>query len=327
MPDENNRGCFKTGCFGCLGVTLLGAGVLVVIALIGVTAGSRPAEFEETSARHELPPSAPVPEWPQGGIEGAGTVDLPLSGRPAYEFPSGGVGTLELDLSMGEFVIIPSGEITAIEVDAEYDTRRFRLEETFDEGVDGAWKYKVRFTGSRGLFGMFGANGGENHIEIRVPKGKPMRLVGSVKMGKSVIDLGGLALQEVDLDSGMGEHDLEFSEPTPVAMDSFRWQSSMGQSTLHDLGNASPARVDVSHRMGELRVDLDGAWSNDSEIDVSCGMGQCSVRVPDDVFIDAGTSVTMGERRVRLPDQDLVPAGAPTLHIDASGSMGEVSIN
>jgi hypothetical protein len=326
MSEDKSRGCLKTGCFGCLGIGLLGAGVLVAIAVVGLASSSRPAEFEEEASRQELPASVPLSEWPADGIEGD-EIDLSIDRRAALEFPTNGVGTLELDLSVGEFFIIPSDEATGIEVDAEYDTRRFELKKTFTPDPDGNWTYQIEFSGSRSLFGLFSGDV-QNRIEIRIPKNQPMRIVGRVRMGKSEIDLGGLAIEEVDLEAAMGEHSIEFTSPTQIAMERFHWRGSMGEGRIYELGNASPQEVDVSHRMGEMRLDLDGSWANDSMVTVECRMGQCSVQVPEDVFVETGrTSVSMGERTIRLPDQSEIAEGSPTITIDASGSMGELRIN
>ena len=48
--------------------------------------------------------------------------------------------------------------------------------------------------------------------------------------------------------------------------------------SVEGLGNASPSTVWVAQSIGETRLDLSGAWRNDAEIDLRCGVGECCDR-------------------------------------------------
>ncbi len=257
-------------------------------------------------------------------LEDAGAArDVPTS-RFADPEPPKGVGTLRLDLAMGEFFIRP-GDDPEIRVDAEFDRGRFRLVEDMAESDDGDWTYTVRIAHRLSLPGV-GRNEG-NRVEIRLPRGRPLRIVGEIKMGTSEIELGGLWIEEVDLKVGMGEHRLAVSEPTTVPMESLRLRGRMGEVVLRDLGNASPRTVDLGHRMGELTAGLAGQWRRDATIAMGCMMGECTLERPEGVAIVVErASVFMGGKSLDLPDPSEVPPGAPTLHLDLRGMMGETRV-
>ena len=339
---ENRSGCLRNGCFGCVGLVGLGLLVMVAFTAMGFVASQRPSEIESETVRKELPPSTvTLPRYePRPGelsaeadaelgdqletiTEGAGR-SLEFARIEDLEFPTTGVGTLRVDLRMGEFFIVPS-DGDQIEVVSEFDTRRFELSQEFKENGED-WEYEVEF-GPKGRFsGLFGSNADDNRVEIRVPRGRPIRIVGEMKMGRSESELGGLWLQDWDMDLGMGEHYIDVSEPTPQAARSFRTEGRMGALHIGDLGNASPEDVQVEFRMGEVKVGLEGPWITDSEIYVNCGMGECRIETPDNVHVETEATIAMGERSVRTPDTDLIPEGAPTLQLKVQGSMGEVRV-
>ena len=337
---EEPRSFFRCGCFGCLG--LAGLTVLVLAVLAGVTAISSggPSDPTEELLTQELPGAATLPERSAGAmlaedpendgsaalndLPATGARDLPIQRLEGLEFPDTGSGTLRLDLAMGEFEITPVAGLDRIEVDAEYDRARFELEQTFTETSDGNWLATVSFGGGGGFGFRSGDN--DNRVEIRVPLDHAMSIYGEVKMGRSELELGGLWLENVDLELGMGEHIVTFSEPNPMPLAEFATESSMGATEIIGLGYASPAIVSLEHKMGELKADLEGPWAIDSDIEVRCGMGECRIDVPRDVHLDVDAKVAMGGRDMDLPDDDEIPADAPTLRINARASMGEVRI-
>ena len=325
MADGESRGCFKTGMWGCL--ALIGLGFFGMLALSGLAFVSARKAPEPTtdSVTHSLPGRAVEEDASLATAEqledARGTSEIPTA--TLLNEASTGVGTLELDLATGDFTLIPVAADQPLEVVAEYDKARYTLVEEFVEGESDTWTYRVSFHARRTF--LFGG-GNDNSVEIRVPKGHPLFVTGEVKMGRAELDFGGLTLLGVDLETGMGEILIDVSEPTGTSAEYFRVSGRMGALNIDRLGNASPREVDVDFRMGEASVELDGAWLVDSNVEMRCRMGECSARVPDNVFVDVRANATMGGRDVRLPDQDLVPEGAPTLTLKMSGSMGEVKV-
>lgn len=325
---KKKSGCFKYGCIGCVSIVALFFGVIFLLSAIQLTADNTPEPVERRAERQL--PKAPAPLVPQvaPSPDAPETIDLPPSDLPPLQnvVP----GTLILDLRMGEFSIEPGPADQPIRVEADFDASTFELTEDYVES-EGSWTYKVKFGGRGGFLGMILRGGGQNvgnRVKIIIPRGHPIRLVGDVSMGESSFDLGGLWVQSVDLDMGAGDHFVEFREPLPFPMESFHLDTSMGGVEVRSLGEASPAVVDVEHGMGDLFLDLEGSWRNDSDIRAEFSMGQCRLWLPDNVKVEMGkTNVAMGEARTdRLPDPSELPADAPTLRISASGSMGELRI-
>lgn len=322
MSDSKLPGCFKYGCIGCLSIVALFLGLTFLLGALQFVAETEP-QPEQRLAEQELPapPSLPVidPDQPE-------TVEF----DPLPALASGqGVGTLVVDLRMGEFTIEPGPPDQPIRVEADFDAGKFELREEWNQGLEGNWTYQVDFGAKGGFWGLLTRGGGEvrNNVTITVPRGHPMRIVGTIKMGESKVDLGGLWLDSFDVELGMGDHFVEIREPLAMPMESFIVDSSMGEIELRNIGNGSPRRVEVDHGMGDFLLDLQGDWRRDAEVDASFSMGSCRIWVPEEAFVElSGGSVAMGEARTELPDTSSLPEDAPRLAIDVGGNMGELVV-
>ncbi len=328
---DGKKGCFKIGCFGCLTVIGLGVGVVLLIGAIQISTDWGDPTPLSQEASHDLPAMPPLPELTAfpGSEEQTPITIAPLPEPIELSPNTVAGGRLELDLNMGDFTVVPGPPGENIRIEADYDSNSFNLIEKFEQRSDGGWTYKVSFTSRGGFFGMLfrgGVKSGDNRIKVIVPRDHPIEIVGKLGMGESEIDLGGLWIRKVDLELGMGDHFLDVSEPMRFAMDSFDLESSMGAIEVRNLGNASPATIDVEHSMGEIFVDLEGEWQNDSQVTVGFGMGECKLWLPDNANIDLErVKVSMGDRRLDIPEVDL-PPGAPTLVLNLTGSMGELTV-
>lgn len=246
-----------------------------------------------------------------------------------HVLPASGAGTIELDVRMAELIVEPAPAGSPLRLEGRWDPNRMRLVEELEPGAQG-WTYRVRLTG-RGLRTWFGNQGRQRGAELRllVPAGRPFSIAGEVGLAESSFELGGLALQSVDLELGVGEHAVSFATPTAAPVSRIALDSSMGELEVHLAGNASPRDLSVEHGMGDLRLDLGGRWRNDGRVSLSLGMGSCRVSLPDageaGALVEKGR-VRMGSREIDdLAESELVP-GLPVVRIRAEGGMGDLVI-
>jgi hypothetical protein len=187
------------------------------------------------------------------------------------------------------------------------------------------WTYRLSF-GRRSAFDFIQV-GPDNRLELHLPAGTPLSIEGQLGIGESDVQLGGLWVERVKLEAGIGGHRFGFDEPLPVPMTSFELNGSIGESSITDLGNASPAVVKIRHRIGEIRVDLDGAWRNDASVSIRSSIGGFQVGLPDEQvgFELLRASIGIGESNTsRVGDRSEAPAGAPVVRLDASHSLGQL---
>lgn len=311
----------RRGCLGCL--AFVGLGVMVVILLLMLPLFLKRPDAIPVSEEHvpELPPApAPPPPVPPDSPSPE-KVTLPVEAFPGAEEAL----RLALDLSAGNFRIEPGPPGEPLKVEADYDSGRFKLEQRYDEEDN---TYHVRFGLRGGIFGYFrgSVEEGASKIRILVPPDRPVALTGKVGVGESRFELGGLWITDIKLDMGVGDHELAVSEPLRAPLKRIEIDASIGETDLRWLGNASPARIELSQSVGEMSVDLRGAWQRDASVEVDVGIGECRVRVPRDVHVQVDRSgVGIGEMR-GLRRRDPAPEGAPTLRLRLSGSIGEIRL-
>ena len=312
------RGLLKYGCLGCLGIA--GIAVLFVVFGLVLSVSRGPSQRENRQLAQDLP----VPDLPEAVHQI--TEEEFRQAVAAGEFSVDREGLVILNLKGGDFEIVAGPAGQPMRVEADFDVKRFKMKQRFTEKPDGTWIYRLDFTPK--LFAMFGTTE-TARVRVILPRGTPFRFEGSASMGESDWELGGLWLRGFELDAGMGEHTISFDEPLVEPMRNFIVDASMGATHFRRVGNASPRVVDVEHSMGEMNLDLSGAWANDSDVRASCSMGECTVRVPDEANIDLkratimlGEKTTHGLRRKQEHDPDL-----PTLHLSVSHSMGELRID
>lgn len=299
---SGKRGCFKTGCLGCLGLLAVGILILGVAALFAWRgAGDKEVVDREVSA--------PLPGQT---VEAAA---VPVAGKG---------GRLVLRFSQGEFQLhaAPPGE--TLTVKANFDDDIYNLEDSFTVQPDSTWVYEVRFWrtigGLQALMRQIMGGGHDNSIHVYVPRDVPIELVIDSREGGFEADLGGLWLTSADIRFAKGGFALEVSEPLREPLESLLINGSMGGFDASGLGNASPRVLGVRCRMGGAQIDLSGAWRNDCDGRLAVRMGGMAVIVPDDVVVE-GADVQGGE--LRRADGE-VPV--PVLRLVISQSMGEVEV-
>lgn len=308
------------GCLGCFGLMGLAVAVLAVLVVVPFTVDRPAPEPVHRQATPELPPP-PEPVAVPPDSPSPGSVTLP-------EVPPDEALVVDLDLGMGTFVIEPAAAGEPLQVEADYDEANFELEEGFDAEIN---TYRVRF-GARGgsVFRWFGdTDASDNRVTVRLPADRPLNLDLDIGVGESTIDLGGLWLIGLELDTGPGEHRLDFSRPLRAPLEALEVDGSVGEVVLANLGNASPARLKVNQGIGDMTVDLHGAWQRDARVSVDLGIGECRVRVPEDVRVDLERSgVGLGETQLRgLSRREPPPEGAPTLTLELTGGIGEMRVD
>ena len=320
---SEKRGCFKVGCLGCLGVTAVVLIVLAFLLVLGAVTGGGETRIEPIE-RSQLLPQGPQPVVPETAPSEPGTTVRLID----HEIDVAEPGRVILDLNRGEFEIRAGAPGAPIRLEGEYDAGRFELEESYESYGETGWIYRVSFDQRGvGLRPFIQHDEQENRVRLILPRDVPIVLEGRVGIGQSTLELGGLWIVGVDLDVSLGEHRVSFDEPLAIPMGRFRIDGSVGVLEVDELGNASPREAWIKHSIGEIGVDLRGAWRRDAEVDVVCGIGPCDVRVPKDVNIDllrAGVMIGESSGPGRRTDPE---PGAPTLKLSVSGSIGEVRVH
>jgi hypothetical protein len=180
------------------------------------------------------------------------------------------------------FVEYGAGEFTVRSVD---DGLMYRMNLEYDEDK---FEPIADFSGDRLHLGVeslrrnISINGRHSgSLELELARGVPMDL--ELKFGavQADIDLGGLALTDLELSTGASESLIDVSEPNPVPMEKASFEVGAAEFTVKNLGNLNAEEIEVRAGVGSIILDFDGRWERDAQVAVKIGLGSLELRVPE----------------------------------------------
>lgn len=99
--------------------------------------------------------------------------------------------------------------------------------------------------------------------------------------GNASLDLGGLAMVSARIQTGASESTIRFSEPNVATCRRLTFEVGAAEFRALQLGNARCERIRVSGGVGEILLDLSGAWPDgDHRVRADVGLGEVRVEVP-----------------------------------------------
>ena len=123
--------------------------------------------------------------------------------------------------------------------------------------------------------------GGGGSPELRLDLARTVPVALTVNMGTAAadLDLGGMRLTRLSVQSGASDAVLHFDAPNRVPME--RLDLDVGAASLRARGLANARARDVRVRMnvGTAELDFDGEWSTDVELQLQIIFGKVGVRV------------------------------------------------
>jgi hypothetical protein len=99
------------------------------------------------------------------------------------------------------------------------------------------------------------------------------------------LDLGGLMLQRLSLQTGASDTRVSFSEPNRQAAEFCTFKAGAAAFRVEDLGNSGCRRISVSGGVGTLTLDFSGEWDYDATGDINVGLGTVEIRVPAELGV------------------------------------------
>lgn len=229
-------------------------------------------------------------------------------------------GRLDLELSVAQLIVVPAREGEPMRLDAEYDPRFYKLEQSRGEG--DPWTYRVRFApaGSSAMALLRVKLGSEPPtLRLTLPRDVSLDIVGQIDGSYAALELGGLRLGTVDLEVSGGAAAVSFLEPLQEPMEDVTMVGDKGSVKVVGLGNASPRSAFFQQHLGELDLDLRGAWVRDAEIDTRAHLAGGTVWLPRNARIEG-----LDGRRSGLVEMSSEEIPRPRLRITTTETGGRL---
>lgn len=295
----------RAGCW-VLGAVL---GLIGVTAAVTVAVAYRQMRAERRETRSTVQPLPEAPPSPERAGEATDAAETPEAAR------------IDLDLSVAQLIVVPAAAGEPIRVEADYDPRSYELDQTTEGPTAGGWTYRIRFRprGSSAM-ALLRLKLGDRPPSLRIgmPRDVPLTLEGHFEGAFAALELGGLWLETVDFEVDGGAVDLSLLEPLHAPMERFEVTGDKGSLEVTGLGNASPRTADFRQHLGQLDLDLRGAWTRDAEIRLGAYLAGGSVWLPTDVAVEGADELPIP----RLPGTEELPG--PRLHLSTSEHAGRL---
>lgn len=188
----------------------------------------------------------------------------------------------------GNFKIKPAGEGRSLyRMQLRYDEDRFA---PVSEYRNGRLDLGIEGTGRR--MSVRGSSAGE--MDISLARNVPMDLGLELGAVRADLDLGGLALRDLQFSTGASETTIDVSEPNSVRMKRAKLDVGAASFSARRLGNLNAERIEVSAGVGDVKLDFSGQWRDPAHIKVSMGLGSLELAFPRGlgVKIDRSTFLT-----------------------------------
>ena len=199
---------------------------------------------------------------------------------------------VRVDLSGGALRMSPADDAGLYDYSMRYDAARYDVERRFDSA---SRTLSLRLDGRRGhLSGWRNRKGEHARVSLAVARGVPMDVALRLGAVEADLDLGGLAVDELNVESAASATSLRFPTPNPRRMRALHFDVGAASIEASGIGNANVEHIDVDCSAGSVMLDFSGAWAVDADARIRVRLGSVTVRIPRDVGVRARVSVTLG---------------------------------
>lgn len=165
----------------------------------------------------------------------------------------------------------------------------------------------------------------------------PLDLEAEMGFGESELDLSGLWLQELTLETGANQARVFLRSPNPGSMDKCTVSAGVGEFRMEGIGYLNTSKFDFNGGFGMYDLNFAGKLRKNLEANVSVGLGRLSVRVPptagrlqifydDGVFCSYNFAGVVKKRDGYATSAGFDQSNAPVLTLRITSGAGKVNV-
>ncbi|MDE2806639.1 MAG: hypothetical protein OXN18_15970 [Gemmatimonadota bacterium] len=103
--------------------------------------------------------------------------------------------------------------------------------------------------------------------------------------GRADVDLTGIPVSRLELNTGASESVLRIRELNPEPMEEAIIAVGAADLRVSGLGNFNTSEIEIDAGLGSVVLELDGRWAEDAMLSVEMGLGALEIRVPESLGI------------------------------------------
>ena len=97
---------------------------------------------------------------------------------------------------------------------------------------------------------------------------------------RAEIELGGIRLTRLEINTGASQTLIDISEPNPETMSKASMDVGAAEFTVLNLGNLNTAVIEIDAGIGDIELGFTGDWRQNARVSVDMGLGSLVLRFP-----------------------------------------------
>ena len=132
----------------------------------------------------------------------------------------------------------------------------------------------------------------KNHWQVAMTEQIPSAYDIDMGLGKGILDFTNIKVNDLNLECGLSEVIMAFTEQNSERIRALVIQSGLGNVEVTGLSNTNMDRFDVECGLGSTKLRFDGELKRDIKGKITIGLGSVTVQVPEEyaVQIEAESS-------------------------------------
>lgn len=185
----------------------------------------------------------------------------------------------EVQYGAGTMDVRPAAAGTMYHAVLRYDHTQFNPEVKYADGVLRVGINGEMHGGSRHMHTR------ANRLDLQLGPDVPLDLDVQYGAGEGTLDLGGMMIRSVKVQTGASRTHLSFSTPTRGECNELRLGAGAATMEVKGVGNLSPRSITVEGGAGKVDLDFSGSWRSDTDANIKMGVGELTLQVPRGVGV------------------------------------------
>jgi hypothetical protein len=216
---------------------------------------------------------------------------------------------------VGRLTVQPGEAETLYKMHLRYDEESFEPVAEYEDG-----RLDLGVEGTRTRFRW--KKDDTQEMDLTLARGVPMNLDLEFGAVRADVDLGGLQMTGLKLQTGASESRVDISSANPLRMEEAKLEVGAADFHARNLGNLNAGRIEVDAGVGNIVLDFKGEWQENAEVTVDMGLGALELRFPEGlgVHLEKDTFLTS------LDSEGLVKRGDSYYSLDWDTAEHRVSV-
>ncbi len=257
----------------------------------------------------------------------------PKTETVSIHYSDSSAARLRLEIGVGNLKVSPGGD-NLVEGSITYNVQEWAPQTTVN-----ANSVTLRQGTTSGVGNLSGLNNAQNDWRLLLGTAKPYELTVSNGVANANLALGGLPLNFVSIEGGVGEVFVGFDKSNPQTASTLTFKTGVGRLQAAGLLNANAQSMSVESGAGDVQLDFTGdTLKQDLVVKVKTGVGALTANfkkgIPVRVVARQGLGRVKGQGGdFTLTDNDIYAtagfdtASGPRIIMDVETGVGEVRLN